>query len=73
MWLLRENAHHVKVSEGSGKQIYKALVQLLSHVRLFATPWTAARQASLSITNSRSLLKLMSIALVMPSNHLILS
>ena len=73
MWLLRENAHHVKVSEGSGKQIYKALVQLLSHVRLFATPWTAARQASLSITNSWSLLKLMSIALVMPSNHLILS
>ena len=39
---------------------------------LFATPWTAARQASLSIINSRSLLKLMSIALVMPSNHLIL-
>ena len=47
-------------------------VQLLSHVRLFATPWTAARQASLSITNSWSLLKLMSIELVMPSNHLIL-
>ena len=47
-------------------------VQLLSHVRLFATPWTAARQASLSITNSQSLLKLMSIESVMPSNHLIL-
>ena len=47
-------------------------VQLLSCVRLFATPWTAARQASLSITNSRSLLKFMSIELVMPSNHLIL-
>ena len=47
-------------------------VQLLSHVRLFVTPWTAARQASLSITNSRSLLKLMSIESVMPSNHLIL-
>ena len=47
-------------------------VQLLSHVRFFATPWTAARQASLSITNSRSLLKLMSIESVMPSNHLIL-
>ena len=47
-------------------------VQSLSHVRLFVTPWTAARQASLSITNSRSLLKLMSIELVMPSNHLIL-
>ena len=47
-------------------------VQLLSHVRLFATPWTAAHQASLSITNSQSLLKLMSIESVMPSNHLIL-
>ena len=47
-------------------------VQWLSHVRLFATPWTAARQASLSITNSQSLLKLMSIESVMPSNHLIL-
>ena len=46
--------------------------QLLSHVRLFATPWTAARQTSLSITNSQSLLKLMSIESVMPSNHLIL-
>ena len=45
-------------------------VQSLSHVRLFAPPWTAARQASLSITNSWSLLKLMSIELVMPSNHL---
>ena len=45
-------------------------VQLLSHVWLFATPWTAARQASLSITNSRNLPKLMSIELVMPSNHL---
>ena len=44
----------------------------LSHVRLFATPWTAAHQVSLSITNSQSLLKLMSIKLVMPSNHLIL-
>ena len=47
-------------------------VQLLSCVRLFATPSIAARQASLSITNSRSLLKLMSIELVMPSSHLIL-
>ena len=43
-----------------------------SQVRLFATPWTVAHQASLSITNSWSLLKLMSIELVMPSNHLIL-
>ena len=47
-------------------------VQLLSRVQLFATPWTAARQASLSITNSCTLPKLKSIELVMPSNHLIL-
>ena len=47
-------------------------VQLLSCVRLLATPWTATCQASLSITNSWSLLKLMSIPSVMPSNHLIL-
>ena len=47
-------------------------IQLLSHVWLFATPWIAARQASLSITNSRSSLKLMSIESVMPSSHLIL-
>ena len=48
-------------------------VQLFSHVWLFATPWIAARQASLSITNSRSLLKLKFIKSVMPSSHLILS
>ena len=47
-------------------------VQLLSCVWLFVTPWTAAHQASLTITNSQSLLKLMSIELVIPSNHLIL-
>ena len=47
-------------------------IQSLSHVQLFATPWTAACQASLSITNSWSLLKLMSIESVMPSNYLIL-
>ena len=47
-------------------------VQSLNRVRLFATPWTAARQASLSITNYRSPPKLMSIESVMPSNHLIL-
>ena len=47
-------------------------VQLLSLVQLFVTTWTAARQASLSIANSRSVLKLMSIKSVMPSNHLIL-
>ena len=55
------------------RQCHRSLrsVQLLSCVRLFATSWTAARQASLSITNSWSLLKLMFIELVMPSNHLI--
>ena len=47
-------------------------VQLLSRVQFFVTPWTAARQASLSITNSQSLPKYMSVELVMPSNHLIL-
>ena len=55
--------------------IYNGLfssVQLLRHVRLFATPWTAAHQASLSITNSQSPPKPMSIELVMPSSHLIL-
>ena len=45
---------------------------LFGHIRLFVTPWTAARQASLSFTISRSLLKFMSIELAMPSNHLIL-
>ena len=49
-----------------------AVVQLLNHVQLFATPWTAAIHASLSFTISQSLLKLMSIESVMPSNHLIL-
>ena len=51
---------------------YVESVQLLSRVQLFAAPWISACQASLSITNSLSLLKLMSIASVMPSNHLIL-
>ena len=60
---------------GEKRQGYKqkfSSVQSLSHVRLLATPWTAARQASLSITNSWSLPKPMSIESVMPSNHLIL-
>ena len=52
--------------------LFMCSVQSLSHVRIIATPWTAACQASLSITNSRRLLKLMSIELVTPSNHLIL-
>ena len=55
-----------------GYQVTISSVQSLSHVWLFATPWIAARQASLSITNSRSSLKLMSIKSVMPSSHLIL-
>ena len=54
------------------KWLKNSSVQSLSHVRLFATPWTAARQTSLSITNSRSSLKLMCIKSVMPSSHLIL-
>ena len=53
-------------------RVQSSSVQSLSHVRLFVTPWTAACQASLSITNSWSLLKLMSIESVMPYNHLIL-
>ena len=58
----------------TGDTVYFAFssVQSLSCVRLFVTPWTAARQTSLSITNSRSLPKLMSIKSVMPSSHLIL-
>ena len=56
----------------SGFRSKLSSVQLLSHVRLFATLWTAARQASLSLANSQSLLKLMPIESVMPSNHLIL-
>ena len=58
------------LNTSSGLQL--SSVQSLSRVQLFATPWTAASQASLSITNSRSLFKFMSIKSVMPSNHLIL-
>ena len=54
------------------RRVQFSSVQSLSRVRLFVTPWIAAHQVSLSITNSRSLLKLMSIESVMPSNHLIL-
>ena len=65
MYLVRHlYLNRQKQAEGS--------VQSLSRVLLFATPWTAARQASLSITNSKNLPKLMSIESVMPSNHLIL-
>ena len=52
--------------------VYTTVIQSLSHVQLFATPWTAAHQVSLSFTIFQSLLKLMSIESVMPSNHLIL-
>ena len=63
-------AEKIKVLNGELTQF--SSVQLLSHVWLFATPWTTAHQASLFITSSRSLLKPMSIELVMPSNYLIL-
>ena len=53
-------------------EIVVVVVQLLNRVQLFATPWTAARQAPLSSTISQSLLKLMSIESVMPSNHFVL-
>ena len=63
----------VGAHSGEGLRIGQfSSVQSLSHVRPFVTPWTAALQASLSITNSRSLLRLMSIESLMPSNHLIL-
>ena len=58
--------------QGDKWKVQFSSVQSQSRVRLFVTPWTAARQASLSITNSQSLPKLMSIESVMPSNHLIL-
>ena len=60
------------MSEKTSRHIQFSSVQLLSQVQLSVTPWTAARQASLSITNSQSPPKLMSIESVMPSNHLIL-
>ena len=69
IWLVLEK---IFVKHAILKNYWFGSVQLLSHVRLFVTPWTAARQASLSITNSRSLLKLMSIELVMLSDRLIL-
>ena len=62
---------HRNVREPGNKTTI-VVVQSLSHVQLFATPWTAACQASLSFTMAQSLLKLMSIESVMPSNHLIL-
>ena len=69
----RTHSHRLLRQPDSGR-VYLEIISLqsLSRIRLFATPWTAARQASLSITNSQSLLKLMSIESVMPSNHLLL-
>ena len=64
-------AEHAVIEQRNGL-VQLSSVQSLSHVQLFATPWTAARQASLSITNSWSLLRVMSVELVMPFNHLIL-
>ena len=72
-WATRVSIGYILFSEPSaGSKEYLSSVQLLSRVRLFATPWTAAPQASLSITNSRSSLKLMCIESVIPSSHLIL-
>ena len=80
-FLLRAHQDHTIYTAGIYKNYLRtrkndcsqfSSVQLLSHVQLFATPWTTARQASLSITKSWNLLRLMSTELVMPSNHLIL-
>jgi len=60
------------MNQRSSEDTKQHSVQLLSRVRLFVTPWTTARQVSLSFTISQSLLKLMSIESTMPSNHLIL-
>ena len=69
---IKKLIHHDQVGVILGMKGFFSSVQSFCHVQLFVTPWTTARQASLSITNSQSLLKLMSIESVMPSNHLIL-
>ena len=73
-WIARVSTLYFLLGNSISPSLSNSLssVQLLSHVRLFATPWTAACQASLSITNSQSLLKLISIESVMPSSHLLL-
>ena len=72
IWCLNYNRYKVKSESLMGRNLVSILVvQSLSHIWLFVTPWTAAHEASLSITTSRSLLKLMTIELVMPSNHFI--
>ena len=69
---LEKVSFHSNPKERQCQRMFKLnSVQSISHVRLFPTPWTAASQVSLSITNSRSLLKLTSVESVMPSNHLI--
>ena len=70
--LILHKLSHYLCGLGKSHQIQFSSVQLLSHVWLFVTPWIAASQASLSITNSRSSLRLTSIESVMPSSHLIL-
>ena len=76
-WFKREGIYvYIWLVHNVGKQKLaqqcKAIIQSLNHVPLFVTPWTAACQASWAFTVSRSLLKLMSIESVMPSNHLLL-
>ena len=71
-WNSYHNSQYMAIKKDGGRHYGHSPVQLLSCVWFFVTPWTAARQASLSITKSWSLLKLMSIESVMPSNHLIL-
>ena len=72
LWLSKGKSHEERSYELGMQEEQISSVQSLCHVQLFATPWTTVCQASLSITNSWSLLKLISIASVMPSNHLIL-
>ena len=70
-WYLRSGCYWLCIVTPAWTLVLSS-VQSLSHVQLFATPWTTAHQASLSSTNSRNFLKLMSIESVMPSTHLIL-
>ena len=73
MFVVQSYPMHCRMfSSISGLYPLDFVVQSLNHVQLFAAPWNAARQASLSFITSQSLLKLMSFELVMPSNHLIL-
>ena len=71
-WYIAKAALKISLNWRAGPQVTVSSIQSLSHVQLFATPWTTACQASLSITNSQSLPKLMSIESAMPSNHLTL-